>query len=167
MKKILFILTSVILAISFISCNSQGKSDAVKQVIGIQKMIKENSPGYTSTSADYYMKAKINGKSWSADEMMASDEAGRIVGKTDGESISLPFELRYVKTGANTNFKNHAVDIFMNDDVGIWGGTIGEMEYTKVGDKYAEGRFYVTGTSTGSSKQLIITEGTFRIPLGE
>jgi hypothetical protein len=167
MKKIFFILTSSILAISFISCNSQGKSDAVKQANDIQKMVKENSPGYTSTSADYYMKAKINGKSWSADEMMASDKAGRIVGKANGESISLPFELRYTKTGVITNFNTHAVDIFMNDDVKIWGGHQGKMMFTNVGNNYAEGKFYVTGTSTGSDKQLIITEGTFRIPLGE
>jgi hypothetical protein len=164
MKKEFMALMSILVIFS-ISCNSQNTNDAVKQAGDIQKMVKENSPGYTPTSAEYYFKAKINGKDWVADEMMASDRAGRIIGKMNGESISLPFELRYAKTGAKTNFKNHAVDIFMNDDVGIWGGRMGEMEFTNVGDNYAEGKFYVTGTSHTTDKKLIITEGTFRIPI--
>ena len=160
-----FMAIMLILVIFSISCNSQNTNDAAKQASDIQKTVKANSPGYTPTSAEYYFKAKINGKDWVADEMMASDRAGRIIGKMNEESISLPFELRYTKTGATTNFKNHAVDIFMKDDVGIWGGTQGEMEFTNVGDNYAEGRFYVTGTSHSSDKKLIITEGTFRIPI--
>lgn len=165
MEKEFFAAIISFLVIAAISCDSQSKSDAVKQATDIKKMVKEHSPGYIATNAEFYMKAKINGKDWSADEMMASDRAGRIVGKLNGESISLPFELRYAKTGATTNFKNHAVDIYMKDDAGIWGGRMGEMEFTKVGDNYAEGKFYVTATGLDSDKQLTITEGTFRIPL--
>lgn len=154
--------------ISVISCNSQGKNDAEKQASDIQKMVKANSSGYTPTSAEYYFKAKVNGKDWVAEEMMASDKAGRIVGQMrgeNGESISLPFELRYTKTGAITNFKTRGVDIFMNDDVKMWGGHQGEMMFTKVGDNYAEGKFYVTATGLDTDKQLTITEGVFRIPI--
>lgn len=163
-KEFLAAIISSLFIVS-VSCNSQIKTDAVKQANDIQKMVKEHSPGYTPTSAEFYMKAKINGKDWSADEMMASDRAGRIIGKLNGESISIPFELRYTKTGATTNFKNHAVDIYMKDDVGIWGGRMGEMEFTNVGDNYAEGKFFVTATGLNSDKQLAITQGTFRIPL--
>lgn len=63
-KKFLAIIS--ILIISGISCNSQ--SNAGKQVSYIKKMVKADSPGYTSTRADYYMKAKVNGKDWVADQ---------------------------------------------------------------------------------------------------
>ncbi|MEO6819392.1 MAG: hypothetical protein ABI266_01250 [Ginsengibacter sp.] len=165
MKRISLASIMSILVISSFSCNSQNKTVAEKQAGDIQKMVKANSPGYMSTSNEYYMKAKINGKEWVADEIMASDNAGRMIGKKNGELIGFPFELRYTKTGAKTNFKDDAVDIFMNDDVKIWGGHIGEMVFTAVGDNYAEGKFYLTGTSSDSNKQLAITEGVFRIPL--
>jgi hypothetical protein len=165
MIKIPIVVTISILIISAFSCTSQNRTDAEKQAGDIKKMVKENSPGYINTSAEYFMKAKINGKDWVADEIMASDKAGRIVGQINGESISLPFQLRYTKTGAQTDFKNHAVDIFMKDDIGIWGGTQGEMIFTKVEDKYAEGKFYVTATAHDTDKQLTVTDGVFRIPV--
>ena len=167
MKKELLAIISL-LVISAFSCNSQSTTKAEKQAGDIQNMVKANSPGYIPTNAEYYMKAKINGKDWVADEMMASDKAGRIVGKMkgeNGESISLPFELRYAKTGEITNFENHAVDIYMQDDIKMWGGHQGKMEFTNVVDKYAEGKFYITATALNSDKKLTITEGVFRIPL--
>lgn len=169
MKRTIFKLCSLfIVAISCCSC-SNGQNNTVEQAkqtqADIQKMAKENSPGYQSTNAEYYFKAKINGKDWVADELMASDHAGRIVGKVNGESISLPFELRYAEKDAITNFNTHAVDIFMNDDVKIWGGHQGKMTFTNVGNQYAEGKFYVTATALDTDKQLTITEGVFRIPI--
>ena len=167
MKKEFLVIVSILI-ISGISCNSQSKSDAIKQASDIQKMVKANSPGYIPTNTEYYMKAKINGKEWVAEEIMASDKAGRIVGEMKGEnaeSISLPFELRYTKTGAKTNFKNYAVDIYMHDDVKIWGGHQGEMMFTKVGDNYAEGKFYINATGLDTDKKLTITDGVFRIPI--
>ena len=94
------------------------------------------------------------------------NDGGGIAGQTkEGESITLPFSLRYANEGKITNFKNYAVNIFMNDDVGIWGGNQGEMMFVKVGDNYAEGKFYVTCTAIGSDKKLVVTDGVFRIPL--
>ncbi len=165
MIKVTFAVIISIIVISTLSCNGQNKIDAERHAGDIKNMVKANSPGFTPASAQYYMKAKINGKDWAANEMMASDKAGRIVGQINGESISLPFELRYTKAGEKTNFKNNAVDIFMNDEVKIWGGTQGEMEFTKVGDNYAEGKFHVTATASDSDKRLNITEGVFRIPI--
>jgi hypothetical protein len=164
MKKEFLALVSMLVIFS-ISCNSQNTNDAVTQANDVQKMVKENSPGYTSASAEYYMKAKINGKDWAADEFMVNDGGG-IVGQTkDKEHIRLPFELRYAKEGEITNFQSNAADIYMNDDVKIWGGHQGKMMFTKVGNNYAEGKFYITGTSQNSDKKLLITEGTFRIPI--
>ncbi len=164
MKKEFLVIVSILI-ISGISCNSQTKSDAEKQVTNITSMVKANSPGYTSTNPEYYFKAKINGKDWVADEFMVNDGGG-IVGQTkDGEHFTLPFELRYANEGRITDFQNHAVDIYLNDDIGMWGGHQGKMMFTKVEDNYAEGKFYLTGTATGSDKQLAVTDGVFRIPL--
>lgn len=164
MKKEFLAIISILI-ISGISCNSQTKSEAEKQASDITSMVKANSPGYTPTSSDYYIKAKINGKEWVADEFLVNDGGG-IVGQTKGgEHITLPFELRYANDGRITNFKNHAVDIYMHDDIKMWGGHQGEMIFTKVGDNYAEGKFYVTATANDTDKQLTITDGVFRIPL--
>ena len=164
MKKEFLAIISLLI-ISGISCNSLTKSDAEKQAADITSMVKANSPGYTPTSAEYYFKAKVNGKDWVADEFLVNDGGG-IVGQTkEGESFRLPYDLRYANEGRITNFQSHAVDIYMNDDVQMWGGHQGEMMFTKVGDNYAEGKFYVTGTSADSDKQLVVTDGVFRIPL--
>lgn len=165
MKKVSFAIIALILFISAFSCNSQSKTDAKKSAADITNMVKENSPGYTPTSDQYYMRAKVNGKDWTADEFMVNDGGG-IVGQTkDGEHFTLPFELRYANEGRITKFENYGMDIFMNDDVKIWGGHQGEMVFTKVGDNFAEGKFYATGTAQDSDKQLKITDGVFRIPL--
>lgn len=165
MKTITYAVIISMLIISAFSCNSQGKTAAEKQAGDITNMVKANSPGYTPTGAEYYIKAKVNGKDWAADEFLVNDGGG-IVGQTKkGESITLPYELRYAKEGEITNFQNYGVNIFMNDDVKIWGGHQGERIYTKVGDDYAEGKFYVTATANGTDKKLVITEGVFRIPL--
>ena len=170
MRKILPGIIIYTLVISVVSCNSQTENNATKQAGDIQNMVKANSSGYIPTTAEYYLKAKINGKEWVAEEMMASDKAGRIVGQLKGdnsEMISLPFELRYTKDSALTNFTNNAVDIFTKGEVGIWGGRQGEMMFTKVGDNYAEGKFYVTAFDEATNKKLVITDGVFRIPLTE
>ncbi|MEO6868954.1 MAG: hypothetical protein ABI168_04875 [Ginsengibacter sp.] len=165
MIKVTFAALISLFVISVFSCNSQGKTDAEKQAGDITSMVQANSSGYTSTSEEYYVKAKINGKDWAADELLVNDGGG-IVGQTKGgEHFTLPFELRYARDGEITNFKNHAVDIYMNDDIKMWGGHQGEMMFTKVGGNYAEGKFYLTGTATGSDKQLVVTDGVFRIPI--
>ena len=164
MKKEFLVIVSMLI-ISGISCNSQTKSDAEKQAADITSMVKENSPGYTPTSSEHYMKAKINGKDWVSDEFLVNDVGG-IVGQTkEGEHITLPYELRYANEGRVTDFQNHAVDIYMHDDVKLWGGHQGKMMFTKVGDDYAEGKFYITATANDTDKQLAITDGVFRIPL--
>ncbi|HEY5368341.1 MAG TPA: hypothetical protein VIJ75_05050 [Hanamia sp.] len=165
MIRVSFAAIISILVVSAVSCNSQTKTEAEKQAAEITNMVKANSPGYTPTSAEYYFRAKVNGKDWVADEFLVNDGGG-IVGQTkEGEHITLPYELRYANEGRVTDFQNHAVDIYMHDDVKLWGGHQGKMMFTKVGDDYAEGKFYVTATANDTDKQLAITDGVFRIPI--
>jgi hypothetical protein len=158
-------LLSLAVGLTLFSCNS-AQNDAGKQAQEIQAAVKKATPGSIPTSADgYSMKAKINGKDWIAEDMIIYEKAGRIIGENNGESISLPYERRYLTPGEKIKFKNHAADIFMNDEVGIWGGTDGELEIVKMDKGSAEGKFFITATANETDKTLKITEGTFRILL--
>lgn len=57
--------------------------------------------------------------------------------------------------------ENKAVDLFLNDDVGILGGHKGEMGIIKVGEKSAEGTFFFTATSHETNKAIEVTDGFF------
>lgn len=160
MKKILISFITILL---FANCNSP-KSKAVEQAEQIQNAIKENKPGYVPTSADgFFMKATIDGKNWEATSMMPPEYPARILGDNNGESISLPFDRRSMVVGNETNFENSAVDLFLNDDVGIWGGHKGQMVITKVDEISAEGTFYFTASGNDTKKTVEVTDGFFRI----
>ncbi len=164
MKRNALYIIAVFACVLIPGCKGSSQSDAKDLANGIQNSVKEHTPGTLPTSADgYYMKATINGKEWVASEMMPPDRPSRIIGYHNNESISLPYDRRGMIVGNKTNFKNSAVDIFLNDDVGIWGGHVGEMEITKVDEKSAEGKFYLTADGLQTDKKLEVTDGSFRI----
>jgi hypothetical protein len=146
------------------SCNSQ-QSDARKTAADIKKTLADNTPGSIPTKeGGPMMKATIAGKAWVADAMMPPEAAGRIIGFYNKESISLPYYRRDLVVGKKIKFSDHqAVDLFLNDEVGIWGGRQGEMEFTKVDANWAEGVFHVTGSTLDGSKTIAVTDGFFRI----
>ena len=163
MRNIYYVIV-LFASILFFGCQSGSQNDAKDLANGIQNSVKEHTPGTVPTSTDgYYMKATINGKEWVASEMMPPERPSRIIGYNNKESISLPYDRRDMVVGNKTNFKNSAVDIFLNDDVGIWGGHVGEMEITKVDGKSAEGKFYLTADGLQTDKKLQVTNGSFRI----
>ena len=160
MKKIFIPFITILL---FANCNSP-KNKAVEQAEQIQNAIQENKPGYVPTSADgFFMKATIDGKKWEATSMMPPEAPARIVGDNNGEGISLPYDRRSMVVGDETNFENSAVDLFLNDDVVIWGGHKGQMKITKVDEKSAEGTFYFTASGNNTKKTIEVTDGFFRI----
>ncbi len=145
-------------------CQSKSEKDAKDTATGIQDMVKEHSPGTVPTSTDgFYMKATINGKEWIASEMMPPERPARIFGVNNKESISLPYDRRDMVVGNKTNFKNSAVDLQWSDDVALYSSNVGEMEITKVDDKSAEGKFYLTANGFQSDKKLEVTNGFFRV----
>jgi hypothetical protein len=163
MKQLFFIL---IIASVLSSCNSD-QTKAVAEAKEIQSALNEIKPGEIPTAeGGWTMKAKINGKDWNAASFMSPEAAGRIVGSNKKEYISLPYDRREMVVGYKNEFSDHnAVDIGTNDDVALWGGLKGEMEITKVDENWAEGKFHVTGTSSGTDKTVEITEGFFRISM--
>lgn len=165
MKKLLLAIGILIAA-----CNGQS-NDAKTLSQGIQNLRKEIAPGSIATSANgYYMKCKINGKDWEANSIMPPDVAGLIVGDNNGESIGLPYydrrnflALKKRKLGEG----HDNVDMRLHDDVVLWGSKTGEMEITKVDDKWAEGTFSFIAGSSQSDKTLAVTNGVFRISIDQ
>ena len=153
---------SLLIAAALASC-----SNATEQAKQVQSAIKKDMPGAVPTTATgYMMNAKLDGKDWSATSMMPPDVAGRIIGYNNGEYIGLPYDSRRLVVGTKGVFgEDNAVDLATNDEESIWGGRKGEMEITKVGDGWAEGKFFFTAASSRSGKTVEVTKGFFRIPL--
>jgi hypothetical protein len=165
MRKVISI--SILCVSLLTSCGNNEQTKAMEDGKKMASALKEMRPGGIATSpAGWTMTAKFNGKSWSANSMIAPEVAGRIFGENNGESISLPFDRRGFVLGKKTTFsQNNAVDLMTNDEVALWGGYAGEMEITKVGDEWAEGKFFVTGSTDTPDKLMEVTEGFFRVSL--
>lgn len=162
MKQMILILISAAL---FFSCGNTQQSKAAEQAKEIQTTIKAGTTA--TTSEGYTLRAKINGKEWVAASMMPPDAAGRIIGYKGTEYIGLPYDKRNFLPGKKIVFsENDAADLSINESgLGMYGGRKGEMEITKVSDSWIEGKFFFTGTTSGSDKKIEVTDGFFRIKL--
>ena len=151
------------------ACKNQQQKDAEKLMEQIQTTVKQNTPGLIATSENgYWMKAKIDGKEWTASGMLPNDnsDSRRIHGENNGEAISFSVWTRGLQVGKHFPFSEGDVaDLFTNDDVGIWGGRKGEIIITKADDQSLEGSFSFTGSTNRSEKKVEVTEGYFRMPL--
>lgn len=155
----------------FISCGGSEQSGAFEQAKETREAIQQNMPGGIPVSTNgYAMRAKINGQDWEAATVMPVDAAGRIIGDSKGELIGLPLyggKEKLVQGHKTTFSEEQVVDLMTNDDIGMWGGNIGEMEITKIDEHFAEGKFYFTARSRRSEKKMEVTKGYFRIPLAK
>lgn len=126
-------------------------------------------PGTIATSTTgFSMTAKLNGKAWIAASMYAPEGPGRIIGYKGEDYLGLPFHRSHLVAGKVIKFgDDQAVDLSIGDDDLTWAGRVGEMKYTSVDAKSAEGVFFFTATARGTSKTLEVTEGKFRILLGQ
>ena len=160
MKQTISIL---VLVIMFSYCGNQ--SSAIKDQQQAMEVLKSVTPGTVPTTSDgFTMKAKLNGKEWSATSMMPPVAPSRIIGYNNGEYISFPYDRRNMVIGKKTTFtQDYAVDLTTDDDVKFWGGRKGEMLITKVDDNMAEGTFFFTASASGSTKTIEVTDGFFRI----
>ena len=162
MKQAMLVL---VMATMLYSCGgSQSKAEEMAKQI--QQTVNKNSPGSVPTSAGgFYMKAKMDGKEWVASSMDIMDEDSyKIIGNYNGEYISLPYHGNSMEVGHKINFDNSAVDLMLNDEVGLWGGHKGQMIITKMDETSAEGTFYFTASSDDAAKKTLeVTDGFFRI----
>jgi hypothetical protein len=64
--------------------------------------------------------------------------------------------------------ENHELaEMRLNDDVGLWTATKGELQLTKVDENWAEGKFSFTAKGFQTDKTIEVTEGIFRISLAK
>lgn len=122
--------------------------------------------GMAATETGWKMTAKLNGKAWEASYLLPPDATGKIIGKYNDESISLPYGRSYMIAGKKIIFgENSAVDLFTSDEVAIWAGKKGEMEITKTDGNWVEGKFFFTATTSSTDKTIEVTDGFFRISM--
>ena len=165
-RAFLLLFTLIILS----ACNST-KSEAEQQSELIQKTMKENTPGTLATSeSGYYMKAKFNGEYWSASHMRPDDneQSGyKTIHAENGiENITFQLWKRGVALGKKIPFKEERMaTLTLDEEDGIYFGQTGEVEITKMDDKWMEGTFYFTGNTLSSGKKVEVTDGRFRIAL--
>lgn len=164
MKLILFLfITSAILC----SCANDNEKHATKDVSSPQTEKKENRPGSMSTSNDgWNMNAKINGKDYRAYSVWLPEGEHEIVGFYDGDKyIGLYYKPKDLVVGKKLSFSDLNATLTTNDSVGVRSGDKGELEITKVDDKWVEGKFFFTAVSfdTKKSKTIEVTDGFFRI----
>lgn len=172
MKIALKFLPVVALYMFISSCGNTAATDASAKADEIRKQVKESTPGSIPASgAGYMMTAKLDGKDWTATSLIPDEDQRssyiRIAGE-DGEGNSISFQLwkRGLSPGAKTAFsEDHAADVNIKDFSGFLGGRSGEVEITKMDDKWMEGKFQMTATSLQSDKKVEITEGKFRVGL--
>lgn len=158
------------------SCN--GQTDAQKEAKKTAEAIKKTmgKPDMVAASANgYFMKATIDGKPWEAAYMYPTEKpnsVGSICGEkgeylTKGSiSICIPVKpiKRWLEVGKKYQFgEGRAVDFAIDEDT--YGGYKGELTITKVDDKWVEGTFYFTATSTSAPGKHEITNGSFRVAI--
>lgn len=177
MKKMIPYIT-ITTAIFFNACNSKGQTEAQKEAQKTADAIKKTmgKPDMVAASANgYFMKATIDGKQWEAVYMYPTENpnsAGSIYGErgepfTKGSiSIGIPVKTirRWLEVGKKYQFgESRAVDFYIGEDT--YGGYTGELTITKVDDKWVEGTFYFTATSSSAPGRHEITNGSFRVAI--
>jgi len=154
----------LILAVLLSSCGN-GQNNTQEQSKQVQSAIKENMPGSVPAIAGgYTMKAKLNGKTWTATSIMPPEAAGRIIGYYEKQYIGLPYSKNYLVTGKKIMLgEDEVADIFLDDGCS-YPLTKVEMEITKVDESWAEGKFFFTTTCSSINKVVKVTDGFFMIP---
>jgi hypothetical protein len=159
---------SILLLVTVLSyCSSSDQAEATGQAKKIQAAVEQNIPGTIATTENgYTMKAKIDGKIWAAGSMMPPEAAGRIIGYNKSEFIGLPYSKSDMVAGSKTTFgEDNAADFSTKNAKGLWSCRNGEMQITKVDANWVEGKFFFSGSYSGSNKTVAVTDGFFRIPV--
>lgn len=161
----------LILCISYtlFSCGGSSQNKAMEDQKEANKVTAASDPGrIPAKEGEWTMTAKIDGKAWAASSFFQLDFQDRIHGFYKEESISLPYDNRQMKVGGKITFgDDHVALLFPGDDDAIWDGKKGAMEVTKVENKWAEGKFFFTASSSANGKTKEVTEGFFRISLAD
>jgi len=171
MKRLIQILTLAIIPGIISSCGD-GEANTLAEAKQTQSVINQNMPGMISTSNDgYYIKAKIDGKDWSASHMLSADAIGKDWMKIRGEKgeTRMDFQLqrKVVEVGKKKPFnETNGASVYEPETSTLFLSRSGEVEITKVDNQWIEGIFHFPATDNKSGKQIQVTEGFFRVASG-
>jgi hypothetical protein len=159
---IITLVTALAFLFAISSCN--GQSGAVKDQAGVYKQYDEmkKKVTYPTSDAGWTMTCIMDGKPWKASGIFFPPNSGRIIGQYLDSQIGLPDMGVYV-VGHKTNFGHHAVDFAPVAATTLWDSHTGEMEITRSGDGWVEGKFHFVADMMNSTKTMTVTDGFFRI----
>ena len=158
------------------SCNS-AQSETQQQADLIEKTMKENSPNaVTTTESGSYLKAKVDGKEWTAATMVPNHDASSstmmVRGERGKDVIHFQLWKPSLAIGKKKPFdESSPAGIYMESNNAMISGNTGQVEITKMDNEWVEGIFYFTATGVvydaagnSSPKTVVVTEGRFRVP---
>jgi len=159
------VIALVIATMVITSCN--GQSGAVKDQQSAYKVLADMKKKGAIAASDngYTMTCLIDGKPWKANVLYPTAMTGRIFGENGESHISLDDPDTY-EEGKKIDIATHAAE-FNPPNAGneLWGGHSGEVEITKVGNGWVEGKFHFTAAVMNTNKKMEITNGFFRVAL--
>jgi hypothetical protein len=156
------ILCATLLSITLLNASCQ--SSTQKKAKQMQDAIDAVTKGEKTSASGQYLTATINGKVWTATEMMTDKDNSNIVqvhGKKGNTFIS--FNLYKPAPGKEKSFSETSPANWADEtERDIYAGETGTAIITKMDDKWIEGTFSFTGKY--SNKTATISNGSFRIP---
>jgi hypothetical protein len=171
MKRSVPFIFLIAIIFSLYACGNSTQNEAVRQAKAAQEAIKAHTPGGIPTSDNgNYIKAKFDGKQWSAayvvPDFSPTSSYQQIIGENGDNGLGFQLWKRGVEIGKKIPFdEDHAANLTVSDFSGYLSGKSGEVVVTKLDDQWIEGTFFFTGTSSNSDKKVEVTDGHFRISL--
>lgn len=165
MKNLLYIHAAAIF-LFVLSCNSNNQNNAEKKADEISNITTQSSDAEKPNPDGSYLKATINGKEWKASKTgpgYGPDSDYKLIAG-EAKDITINFRLHKPFAGMKKQFGVDYEANLITDD-GFFSGKKGEVFVTSADEKWIEGTFYFTATSSNSDKMYEITNGSFRISI--
>jgi hypothetical protein len=145
------------------ACN--GKTDAEKQVDAIsQASGQQATETKTPDQSGIYMSAIIDGKKWVATKMIPDLSTNSNYKQIHGETseFTISFQIYKPASGVKEQLsENNASNLITDED--YFSGKKGQVEVTKMDDKWLEGTFHFSATNSRTDKVYEVTNGFFRV----
>jgi hypothetical protein len=166
MKTLNKVLLAAFSIVCLAHCKSKAQNEAEQAAMNIVKTMDETSPESKANTSGFYMKATIDGKKWEATKMTPDYSADASYKLIHGETpeITLTYNLYMPETGKKIEFSNEEMITLMTDN-GIFSGKKGELIVTDANDKWIEGKFHFTATSSSLPKVIEVKDGSFRVAM--
>jgi hypothetical protein len=119
-----------------------------------------------SGASGSYLRATIDGKPWSATEVVPDkywSELLQIQGSEGSTSLWVQIN-QPTAAGALQPLKPTDLNYYRDDKFNMFMLTAGEAQVTKLDAQWVEGTFHFNGADKRSKKSVAVTNGAFRVP---